>query len=128
MLSPRWRKVIRDLWGHKGRTILVVLSIAVGVFAVGMVAGSQTIITRGMTESWASVNPASSQLYPDNFDEEMLWTVRHMPGVKDADARGSATLRFKVLRDGVEVKAAAASGTASGWRNLSLTSYANYKD
>jgi putative ABC transport system permease protein len=127
MVSPRWRKVIRDLWGHKGRTILVVLSIAVGVFAVGMVAGSQTIITRGMTESWASVNPASAQLYPDQFDEELLWTVRHMPSVKDADARGSATLRFKVLRDGVEVKAAAALGSQSGWRNLYLTS-ADYKD
>ena len=29
----RWRKVFRDLWGNKTRTLLVVLSIAVGVFA-----------------------------------------------------------------------------------------------
>jgi putative ABC transport system permease protein len=128
MVSPRWRKVLRDLWGHKGRTILVVLSIAVGVFAVGMVAGSQTIITRGMTESWASVNPASSSLYPDGFDEELLWTVRHMDGVRDADARSNSTLRFKVLRDGVEVKAAATPGSQSGWRNLYLTTYADYRD
>ena len=39
MLSPRWRKVLGDLWSNKTRTILVVLSIAVGVFAVGMIAG-----------------------------------------------------------------------------------------
>ena len=38
MLNPRWRKVLRDLWGNKTRTALVVLSIAVGVFAVGMIA------------------------------------------------------------------------------------------
>jgi len=29
MLSPRWRKVLGDLWSNKTRTILVVLSIAV---------------------------------------------------------------------------------------------------
>ena len=39
MLSPRWRKVLRDLWINKTRTLLVVLSIAVGVFDVGMIAG-----------------------------------------------------------------------------------------
>jgi putative ABC transport system permease protein len=31
MLRPRWRKVLRDLWSNKTRTLLVVLSIAVGV-------------------------------------------------------------------------------------------------
>ncbi len=128
MLSPRWRKVLRELWGHKGRTILVVLSIAVGVFAVGMVAGSQTIITRGMTESWVSVNPASASIYSELFDDELLWTVRHMEGVKDADARRNSGFRFKVLRNGVEVRAAATPGSQNGWRNLSLLTYANYKD
>ena len=37
MLAPRWRKVFRDLWSNKTRTILVLLSIAVGVTAIGMV-------------------------------------------------------------------------------------------
>ena len=31
-----FRKVWRDLWNNQGRTLLVVLSIAVGVLAVGM--------------------------------------------------------------------------------------------
>ena len=35
MGSPRWNKVLRDLWGNKVRTLLVALSIAIGVFAVG---------------------------------------------------------------------------------------------
>ncbi len=38
MIRPRWRKVLRDLWSNKTRTLLVVLSIAVGVFAVGTIA------------------------------------------------------------------------------------------
>ena len=30
MIRPRWRKVLRDLWGNKVRTMLVVISIAIG--------------------------------------------------------------------------------------------------
>ena len=33
-MRPRWRKVISDLIDNKVRTLLVVLSIAVGVFAI----------------------------------------------------------------------------------------------
>ena len=36
MLSPRWRKVWRDLWSNKTRTLIVLLSIAVGVTAIGI--------------------------------------------------------------------------------------------
>jgi putative ABC transport system permease protein len=128
MLSPRWRKVVRDLWGHKARTMLVVISIAVGVFAVGMVAGSQVIIGREMNRNWQSVNPANASIYADLFDEEMLWTVRHMPDVKEADARRSSGFRFKVLRDGAEVKAAGTQASQNGWRDLSLYSYLNFAD
>ena len=31
MLSPRWLKVLRDVWGNRSRTLLVVLSISAGV-------------------------------------------------------------------------------------------------
>ena len=44
--APRWRKVMRDLWLNKNRTLVVVLSIAVGVFAVGTIASSQIILSR----------------------------------------------------------------------------------
>ena len=38
MIRPRWRKVFSDLWDNKARTLLVVASISVGVFALGMIA------------------------------------------------------------------------------------------
>jgi len=37
MLSSRWYKIWHDLWGNKTRTLLIVLSIAVGLFAVGTI-------------------------------------------------------------------------------------------
>ena len=95
MLSPRWRKVVRDLWGNKLRTILVVLSIAVGIFAVGMIAGARATTVTALDAGWNSTDPASVTLYTDLFDEELLYTVRHMPGVRDADARRQTTVRFQ---------------------------------
>lgn len=40
MLSPRWRKALRDLWLNKTRTILVILAMAIGVFGIGLVANA----------------------------------------------------------------------------------------
>ncbi len=48
MLKLRWRKVLRDVWSSKLRTVLVVLSIAVGVFAVGTIATSRIILERDL--------------------------------------------------------------------------------
>ena len=40
MASPRVRKVLRDVWHHKARTILVVLAIAIGIIGAGAVLNS----------------------------------------------------------------------------------------
>ena len=37
LLKPRWSKVRSDLWDDKTRSGLVIASIAVGVFAIGMI-------------------------------------------------------------------------------------------
>jgi putative ABC transport system permease protein len=121
MPSPRWRKVLRDLWNYKARTLLAVLSIAVGVFAVGMIAGSQAILSREMTAAWNSVNPASATLYTWFFEEDLLWTVRKMPGVAEADARRSFSVRFKA-------DPALAGDDSVPWRNLSIFAYPDYDD
>jgi len=95
MLSPRWRKVVRDLWGNKLRTLLVVLSIAVGIFAVGMISGSRETTMTALNAGWNATNPADVTIYTDLFDEELLWTVRHMPGVGEADGRRAFSVRFQ---------------------------------
>jgi putative ABC transport system permease protein len=121
MLSTRWRKVLRDLWGNKTRTILVVLSIAVGVFAVGMIAGSQVVFSRELNESWASVKPPSAILYTDFFDEEFLWTIRKMEGLAEADARRGAAVRFRAGSQATQTEDTA-------WRDLLLNAYPDYDD
>ena len=96
MRSPRWLKVVRDLEHNKTRTLLVVLSLAVGVFAVGMIAGSSVVMTREMNRSFAAANPSSAIMQTDRFDDAMLAAVRAVSGVRAAEARAETPLRVRV--------------------------------
>lgn len=99
MLRPRWRKVFADVWSNKTRTMLVVLSIAVGVFAIGAIAGANALLTREMTAAYLAVNPADISIYPDAFDDELVRTVRRIPGVADADGRRTISVRLQTGPD-----------------------------
>jgi putative ABC transport system permease protein len=46
MIGSRWRKIFRDLWRYKVRTIIVVISIAAGVSGVGTVAHMYTLMSQ----------------------------------------------------------------------------------
>ena len=93
MNAPRWRKVLADLLGNKTRTLLVVLSIAAGIFAVGMVAGSYVTIERDMATSFDAVNAADAAIYTDGFDDAFADSLRHVKGVRDAQGRLTTTVR-----------------------------------
>ncbi len=115
MMSPRWRKVAADLWGNKARTVLVVLSIAVGVFAVGMIAGSGIILTRDLRAAYEATSPSSGQIFTrDSFDEDLVNTIRRMHGVRDAEGRRTVGARYNI-------------GPAQ-WREIQLIALRDYKD
>jgi putative ABC transport system permease protein len=93
MISPRWRKVLADLASSRTRTILAVLSIAVGVFAVGMVTGAYAIIQHDMDADYTSVDPHAAILYSMPFDDELVRAARREPGVEFAEGRSSISGR-----------------------------------
>jgi putative ABC transport system permease protein len=100
MLKPRWRKVLRDLWLNKSRTLIVVLSIAVGVFAVGTIASSQIILSRDLTATYLATNPANATLYTfDPFGDDVVEAVREMDEVKEAEGRRTVLVRIKTGPD-----------------------------
>jgi putative ABC transport system permease protein len=94
-IKPSWRKVISDLVGNKVRTLLVVASIAVGVFAVGMIAGAYVIIPGDMNASYASANPANIEITTDAFDEDLITSVKRMNGVQNVQGGRSVSVRLK---------------------------------
>ncbi len=114
MLNPRWYKVLRDLWGAKARTALVVLSIAVGVFALGTIASARVILTRDLSDGYQSVNPSNAMVLTDAFDDDLVQTVRSMRDVKDAEGRRNFTVRVEVGPD--------------QWKNLQLVAIGDFDD
>ena len=95
MLSPRWLKVLRDLGGNKTRTALVVLSIAIGVFAMGMIGGTNVVLSDDMTNAYMSINPSSATIYCDPFDDDLVSSVRGMKGVAWVEGRRVIGLKMR---------------------------------
>ena len=115
MLKPRWYKVINDLFGNKTRTVLIVLSMAVGLFAIGIILSARSILSEGLAQSFASIDPSSGTVRTaEPFDEDFLESVRSMDEVQEADARRSITARVEV-RPGE-------------WKNITIFVFADYDD
>ncbi len=114
MLSPRWRKVLRDMWNYKTRTAVVVMSIAVGVFAVGTIVTTRTILARDLTSAYLAINPPSAILAADPFDDALLDVVRSVDGVGDVEGRLGISARLQI---GPEE-----------WRTIRLTGIGDFED
>lgn len=86
-LEARWRKILNDIRDNKPRTILVVLSIAVGVAAVGMVSNAWIMIQRDLYGPFQQANPHSVLLSVSPFDESVLRAVEGLSEISRAEAR-----------------------------------------
>lgn len=77
MLSPRWRKVFRDLWDNKSRTILVVMSIAVGVIAFGGMFTAREIMLLNLSSAYTRSNPHDIAIDLPPFEDDLVrWALR----------------------------------------------------
>src|SRR6266540_6583800 len=99
MRSPRWQKLLRDLWLTRGRTALMVVAIAVSLFGVGTVLSGYAILTPEISRNYLGTNPASATIELDRVDEALLAAVRARPGIAAAEARETLTARVQVGPD-----------------------------
>jgi len=94
-LKPRWSKVFSDLWGDKTRTILVVASIAAGVFAVGMIITALVILREEINYNYASANPPNIEIWTDPFYEDFVRVIEKVPGVEEVEGRRIIRIRAR---------------------------------
>ncbi len=87
MLNPRWRKVIRDLSSNKTRTILVVMAIAVGVFAFGSVFITQEVLVSDMDTQFHDYNASAIIMNIPAFDDSLVRWAHRQEQVVDAQGR-----------------------------------------
>ena len=100
MLSSRWQKVLNDLWSNKLRTVLIVLSIAVGLFAIGTIVSARSVLSTDLDRSYAAINPSSGIVRTvELFDEEFVRSVEAMDEVAAVDARRVLEVRVRIGPD-----------------------------
>lgn len=112
MFGLRWRYAWRDLWFHKTRTLLVVLSIAVGIFAFGSILGTIATLNRDLPLHYQAIAPASAILHSTPFDQAMVDAIQRMPAVASGEGRFQLTARY--LQGGSE------------WHDLTLLALEDY--
>jgi putative ABC transport system permease protein len=96
MFNTLWIKALRDLWVDRSRTLLVILSIAIGVFGAGLVADTYAVLSREMDKNYQNTTPASATLWLDQVDDSLVNQVRALPAIKQAEARRMVVGRIQV--------------------------------
>lgn len=95
-----WRKVWFDLWHNKARTLLAVLSIAVGVFAIGAIFGMVDQLLPGMDRSHQASQPSHiSMTLSDRISRETANRLTNIAGVADIEVANTVSIRYKVEPD-----------------------------
>lgn len=90
-----WKKVWRDVTARKGRTAQVVLSIGVGIFAIGMTMGLLDIMQDRMGKTWRSSNPAhisigggfSETAVGSGVTDDTIRAIGKLPGIEEAEGK-----------------------------------------
>jgi putative ABC transport system permease protein len=99
-MSVIWQKVWFDLWHNKVRTLLSVLSIAAGVFAIGAIFGMSDTMLSGMDTAHQSVAPSHINIFLTSLiTRDDAPALRSIKGVSDVEPYNQITVRFKVQPD-----------------------------
>jgi putative ABC transport system permease protein len=89
-------KTLRDLRGNLNRTLLVALSIAIGVLGVGMIVVTQDILTSDMRARYRAINPAQIEIsVPHGVQPDDVAMLRKVPGVAQVQGRAVFNGRYR---------------------------------
>ncbi|HMK09615.1 MAG TPA: FtsX-like permease family protein, partial [Anaerolineales bacterium] len=92
-----WHKVWYDLWHNKTRTLLAALSIAAGVFAVGVMFGMSDLLITNLDKSHQAVAPPHLNLVLAGLiDRSTALSLRQVPGVEDVEPYNTITIQYKL--------------------------------
>ena len=93
-MSSRWKKVWADFWGNKSRTIIIILTIMVGTFAVGFNANLGTYMLQSMDDDYLSANPSEATIFTSPFDDDLVASLREEPGVDAVEGRSTSSAQL----------------------------------
>jgi len=93
-------KIWSDLWTNKARTLQVVLIIAMGAFAIGMIVTTRTLMVAGMSYIWSAVSPATISLWADPpVSDETIMALKRIEGLEDVEGYAAASIEWRFSPD-----------------------------
>src|SRR5687768_16342921 len=95
-MSSRWRKVWADFWGNRSRTLLTILMIAVGTFAVGFNSNMGLYMNESMDSDYLSALPSEAQVFAAPLDDDMVAAAQTVRGVNAV--AGFSSLDARIVR------------------------------
>lgn len=84
-INPRWRKVLRDLWSNKSRTVLVVASIAIGVIAFGGLFVTRYLMLQNLDDQYRNSQPYDISIRLQAFEDELVRWAARQPDIVAAE-------------------------------------------
>jgi putative ABC transport system permease protein len=111
-----WYKIWNDIWKNKSRTAQVVLIIALGAFAIGMIITTSEVISVRLAGVWRAAAPAMISLSADPpIDDEQLTALKSISGVTDVEGYLNTNVEWRL-------------GPDEPWASGELIARADYKD
>jgi putative ABC transport system permease protein len=108
-------KIIRDLWAQKNRTLQVVLIIAIGAAALGMILSTRNLVIPEMVDMWREFNPAMINLYlGPPITEDELNVLSREEGVAQIEPLSNTTIEWRL-------------NPQDEWQSGGLTARADYE-
>jgi putative ABC transport system permease protein len=93
-MSVRRTKILRDLLVNKSRSTLVILAVAVGVAAFGLMITGRVVLEENLRDGYAGTQPAHTILSLSPFDKGLLKHVQTLDYVRFVNARRTDQARI----------------------------------
>lgn len=93
------KKIIKDMIENRGRNLLTMIAITLGVLGVGAIAFSYSLLIREMNFNYLRTNPMSASLYVSDLDETLVEKIASRQDIKTVERRGFYQGRIQTSED-----------------------------
>ncbi len=98
-MNIKLKKALSDLAIHPGRTALVILALVIGLWGVGSILVSYSILKNDLNENYVRTKPAHVVMTSKDFNRLDLAAFRNRPEIESAEFRDLSFQRIEVFPD-----------------------------
>jgi putative ABC transport system permease protein len=95
-MKTGFKKVFREMMLYKGRTLLTLAGVLIGITSVGAVLSAYSILTREMNRNFMDTNPSSIVLNVTNMDDKASSLIKQSS--RDVDIELRKTIQARISR------------------------------